>query len=253
MSALFTRKAPPIMQKLMADFPAWGELDAAAVLGNIGGETGGFKLMQEVKPLVKGSRGGWGWCQWTGPRRRAFEAWCKEQRLSVESDAANYGFLRHELKTSERKAIAAVAAAGTLEAKTIAFERSFERAGIPHHESRIRWARLALKAYLDYGKKPVPKPAPEPAPQPDDPGPEISPEPDIAPVPVKQGWFRSFGSKVKATLVSAGFGGLAYLTDWQIALAFFGFLLILIIIAIAVFFWIFDAEDVRAWIRKQVS
>lgn len=247
MSALFTRKAPPIMRKLMVDFPAWGELDAAAVLGNIGGETGGFKLMQEVKPLVKGSRGGWGWCQWTGPRRRAFESWCKEQRLSVESDEANYGFLRHELKTSERKTIAAVAAAGTLEAKTIAFERSFERAGIPHHDSRIRWAQLALKAYLAQGKKPAPKPIP----QPDDPGPEISPEPDV--VPVKQGWFRSFGSKVKAALGAVGFTGLAYLTDWQIAAAFFAFLLILIGIAIAVFFWIFDAEDVRAWIRKQCA
>lgn len=249
MSALFTRKAPPIMRKLMADFPAWGELDVAAVLGNIGGETGGFKLMQEVKPLVPGSRGGYGWCQWTGPRRRAFEAWCKEQRLSVDSDAANYGFLRHELKTSERKAIAAVAAAGTLEAKTIAFERSFERAGIPHHESRIRWARLALKAYLEQGKKPAPKP--EPAPQPDDPGPDPEHEADVMPVP-KPGWFSSWGARIKAALAAIGVAT-GFLADWQIALAFFGFLIVIILIFIAVFFWIFDAEDVRAWIRKQCT
>lgn len=97
----------------------------------------------------------------------------------------------------------------------------------------------------------VPLPKPKPAPVPDDPGPE--PEPDIDPVPIKQGWFRSFGSKVKAGLGAVGFTGLAYLTDWQIAAAFFGFVLILIGISIAVFFWIFDAEDVRAWIRKQCA
>lgn len=246
MTALFRRKAPPIMRKLMDDFPAWGELDAAAVLGNIGGETGGFKHMQEISPVVRGSRGGWGWCQWTGPRRRAFEAWCQKQSLDVASDEANYGYLCHELRTTEKRTIAAVANAPTLEAKTIAFERTFERAGIPHHAKRIEWAEMALEAYRATKPKPKPKPEPEP-------DPEYHDEPEVVPVPAKPGWFSSLGAKIKAGLISVGFTGLAYLTDWQIAAAFFVFLLVLLLIFIAVFFWIFDAEDVRVWIRKQCS
>jgi hypothetical protein len=149
-TALFRKKAPPIMRKLMRDFP-WSELDAAAVLGNIGGETGGFVHMQEITPLVKGSAGGWGWNQWTGPRRRAFMAWAASKGLKPESDAANYGFLVHELRTTEARTVQAVKRAGAgleeaaaLAAKVVAFERTFERAGIPHHESRIRWATRAL-------------------------------------------------------------------------------------------------------------
>ena len=70
--ALFRDKAPGVMRALIADFDlAVG--DAAAVLGNLGHECGGFRLMQEQKPTVPGSRGGYGWAQWTGPRRRKFE------------------------------------------------------------------------------------------------------------------------------------------------------------------------------------
>lgn len=92
---------------------------------------------------------------------------------------------------------------------------------------------------------------PEPAPQPDDPGPE--PEPDVVPVPVKQGWFRSWGARLKAGFAAIGFTGFGFLTDWQMAAAFFVFVLILIGIAIAILAWLFDAAEVRAWLRKQVS
>jgi hypothetical protein len=61
-TALFRRKAPDTMLKLMADFDLDAP-DAAAILGNIGHECGGFHLMQEVKPAVEASRGGFGWCQ----------------------------------------------------------------------------------------------------------------------------------------------------------------------------------------------
>jgi hypothetical protein len=158
-TALFRKKAPPIMRKLMRDFP-WSELDAAAVLGNIGGETGGFVHMQEIKPLVAGSAGGFGFCQWTGPRRRAFMAWAASKGLKPESDEANYGFLVHELRTSESRTVDAVRRAGAgleekaaLAAKVVAFERTFERAGIPHHASRIRWAERAI---AEYRKAPLP-------------------------------------------------------------------------------------------------
>jgi hypothetical protein len=71
---------------------------AAGLVGNLGYESNEFRTLQEIKPLIPGSRGGAGWAQWTGPRRRNFEAWCAENALSPSSDKANYGFLLHELK-----------------------------------------------------------------------------------------------------------------------------------------------------------
>lgn len=124
-----------------------GVLDASAVFGNGGHESGGFKSLQEINPTVKGSAGGYGWFQWTGPRRRNFMAFCKENSLKPADDEANYLFLVHELKTSEKAALKALAKAKTLDTKVVAFELAFERAGIKHYDSRKSWALKALHAY----------------------------------------------------------------------------------------------------------
>jgi len=142
---LFVEKAPKIGRDLMAAF-SLDELSAAAILGNLGHESGGFKFLQEKKPLVAGSRGGWGWAQWTGPRRRAFEAWVAAKGLDPSSDEANFGFLKHELETTEAKAIPAVKAGKGLEAKVRAFEAAFERAGVKHYPSRYNYAGQAYTA-----------------------------------------------------------------------------------------------------------
>src|SRR5690606_29853274 len=110
--------------------------DAAAILGNFGHECAGFTAMQEVKPVVAGSRGGYGWPMWTGPRRRAYEAYCKRNGLDPTGDKANYAYVFVELKGPERKAIPAVLEAVGLEAKVKAFELAFERAGAKHYASR---------------------------------------------------------------------------------------------------------------------
>jgi hypothetical protein len=144
--SLFTQKAPTIMRKLMADFALTDE-DAAAIVGNLGHETRGFEKLQEISPTVKGSRGGYGWAQWTGPRRRAYEAYCKRNGLDPASDKANYGFLWVELTTTETAAIPAVKRAVGLAAKVKAFELGFERAGIKHYDSRVKYAGWALAAY----------------------------------------------------------------------------------------------------------
>jgi hypothetical protein len=112
----------------------------------VGHECLGFTKVQEMHP-VGGGRGGYGWCQWTGPRRRAFEAWCAEHRLDVDSDEANYGFLKHELLTSERATVPAVKRARTLEEAVLAFQTRFERPGVPHPQPRVTWGRLALEAF----------------------------------------------------------------------------------------------------------
>lgn len=161
----FRAKAPGIMHKLIDDFPI-GVEDAAAILGNLGHESGGLVSLQELKPTVAGSAGGYGWAQWTGPRRRAFEAYCARNGLKPSSDKANYAWLFLELKGTEKGAIAAVVAADGLDEKVEAFERAFERAGVKHYPSRKQWAAIALDAFE---AAPVPaepivtQPAQEPA------------------------------------------------------------------------------------------
>lgn len=141
------------MELLMRDFDM-DPASAAAILGNLGHESGGLTAFQEYNPTVKGSRGGFGWAQWTGPRRRQFEAYVKRNNLEPKSDRANYGFLFVELSGPEAKAIPAVKKDGTLSAKTKAFELAFERAGVKHYKSRSIWADRALTAWHE-AKKPI--------------------------------------------------------------------------------------------------
>ena len=183
---VFTDKAPWVMNLLKADFDLTTE-EAGAILGNIGHESGGFKYFQEIKPTVSGSRGGFGWCQWTGPRRLQFEAYCARNKLDPKSDRANYGYLFVELKGSEKAAIPALKAVKGLDGKVLAFERNFERAGVINMPSRMRYANQALAAWKlkPAARPPYPldKPVPfDPPRQPDDPGVIPHPlEPDVKP------------------------------------------------------------------------
>lgn len=150
--AHFRAVAPKYMRRLMSDFPALDGQGAAAIFGNLGHESLGFTKLQEMKPTVKGSRGGWGWAQWTGPRRKAFEAYCARTGKDPASDEANYAYLFVELKGiegSEAGAIARVVAATGLQGKVEAFEKAFLRAGVKHYESRLQWARIAVDALRD--------------------------------------------------------------------------------------------------------
>jgi hypothetical protein len=144
--ALFVSKAPGIMRKLMAEF-GLNKTGAAGILGNLGHECGGFRIMQEQRPLA--GRGGWGWAQWTGPRRRNFEAFCQQNGLGLASDEANYGFLKHELSGEFAVAIREVKNSPTLAEAVRAFERTFEKAhpNFKHFESRDRYARIAFDAF----------------------------------------------------------------------------------------------------------
>jgi len=141
---LFSQKAPTILERLMTDFEL-SDIQAAAILGNIGHECLGFHLLHELgQPEGKG---GYGWAQWTGPRREKFFAWCKQNALDWQSENANYGFLKHELETTESGAIAALLKARTLAAAVQAFERNYERAGVTNYPDRTMWAEIALEAF----------------------------------------------------------------------------------------------------------
>jgi predicted chitinase len=81
--------------------------------------------------------------------------------------------------------------------------------------------------------------------------------PDVEPTPPteeKPGWFGTIWRKIGAIFGGTGiFGGLAALTDLQIAVATFVFILVLLGIGIGFFFWIYDAEDVRDWLKRKTG
>ena len=153
-TTLFVQKVQYIRPLLRQDF-LFSAMDSDAIIGNLAHETGGFAQFQEISPTVAGSRGGFGWAQWTGPRRKAFEAYCKRNNLDPFSDKANYAWLFLELKGSEKKAVAAVKKAVGLKAKVKAFEQSFERAGVKHYASRLMWAERAQAVPLVEDPLPV--------------------------------------------------------------------------------------------------
>jgi tail lysozyme len=126
-----------LLGDLMRDF-GLTRPQAAGIVGNLDHETGGFRFMQEIAPTVAGSRGGYGFAQWTGPRRREFEEWAAKRGLSVSSYAANYGFLKYELtETWEKRAIPRVRATTSVNEAARVFSATFLRPGVVNMTSRV--------------------------------------------------------------------------------------------------------------------
>jgi hypothetical protein len=138
----FDQKAPFIMRRLLNDFPAFKDFHAAAILGNMGRETGGFTLMQEVRP--RSGRGGLGWLQWTGPRRVDFEKFCEPPNPSTATDEGNYNFMKHEMLGKEHVAREAFEITTNLDDATRVFMSRYERPGVEALEERKTFARRAL-------------------------------------------------------------------------------------------------------------
>lgn len=142
---VFTDKAKVYVPRLMKDLTI-KDFHSEGIFGNIGGETGGFAALQEKKPTVAGSKGGYGWLQWTGPRRRKFTMWCNAQKLDPASDEANYQYLVKETLTDEAHSLAQLKKTTTLEAATETFMLQNLRPGIPNLKGRIDWAKKAKVA-----------------------------------------------------------------------------------------------------------
>jgi peptidoglycan hydrolase-like protein with peptidoglycan-binding domain len=142
----FRAVAPQFMQRFMDAFLA-DLLSTSAAFGNLGLESNGLTTLQEISPTVKGSRGGYGWAQWTGPRRRNYESFCRVRKLDPASDEANYQFLVSELSGSYKSVLPKVKAASGLKNKVIAFERGYEGAGVKNYDARMAWANIAYDAF----------------------------------------------------------------------------------------------------------
>lgn len=142
----FNSVAPRLVSDLARDFGLTAE-QAAGIVGQLGHESAGFGTLQEVKPLVPGSRGGFGFAQWTGPRRKQFEAYARMNNMEPTSYEANYGFLAYELKnTPEGAVLDQVRLARDAKAAGRIFTDKFLRPGIPGYASRDKWTERALAA-----------------------------------------------------------------------------------------------------------
>ena len=146
---LFRQKAPVVMRRLIQDVSV-SEVQAAAMLGNIGWECGGFKALQEVKPVM-GGIGGLGWCQWTAARRTSFVNWLRDNGWgdNYHDDEANYGYLLYELHGPQRSSLNAVKGTSMVESATKTFMDIFERpnAKCQALDNRIGLAKMALQEY----------------------------------------------------------------------------------------------------------
>jgi hypothetical protein len=120
------------------------------IFGNLGHESRGMTALHEEGQAA--NKGGIGWNQATGPRRRQFEAFAATLGLPVQDDEANYRFIVHELETTESASLAALKATRSRDQATSVFMQKNERPGVPALESRIKWAKLAEAARLNQEK-----------------------------------------------------------------------------------------------------
>jgi hypothetical protein len=164
----FAQKAPGVAASLMRDFDLT-QPQAAGLVGNLGHESEEFQTLQE-RGMASG-RGGYGRAQWTGPRRREFEGWAAAQGLDPASDAANYGFLKHELLGKYAGFTARLRQTQSLEESTRLTHEKYETPGdvlngtYASYGSRLRYARQAMAAPVQNGRgRPSPNSRSRPSP-----------------------------------------------------------------------------------------
>lgn len=145
----FNQLAPLWLTRLQTDL-AISQVNAAGILGNLGYESGGFEHLQEISPMVVGSRGGLGCAQWTASRRIAFEKWAAAHQLDTSGDAANYGFLCEELRTTHAYVLSKLRSETTVERSVFVFGRYYEApygttdTHLPAYAERLAYAKRAL-------------------------------------------------------------------------------------------------------------
>lgn len=100
--------------------------------------------INEAAPVVPGSRGGYGLNQWTGPRRRQFEAFAQEQGRPLDDPGVQLDFTLWELTNTEKRAGDAIMKAPDAVTAARLYSDLFLRPGVPHMERRLSEAeRLA--------------------------------------------------------------------------------------------------------------
>lgn len=94
--------------------------------------------INEIAPVVPGSRGGFGLAQWTGPRRRSLEAYAAQKGADVADPDLQLDFLMYELEGPERAAARSIFAAGNAGEAGAAIVRDFLRPAPQHRDRRAQ-------------------------------------------------------------------------------------------------------------------
>lgn len=135
--------------RMMQDFVKQGYTpqQAAGIVGSLAQESGNFSIMQEINP--QGGRGGYGYAQWTGPRRAQFEAYARANGASTDDYETNMGFLMHERNnTPEGRTFDRLYTAPDVATSTAIFTNGYLRPGIVNMRARVNNAQLYYDAYL---------------------------------------------------------------------------------------------------------
>lgn len=88
--------------------------------------------INEIAPVVPGSRGGYGLNQWTGPRRVQYEEFARSQGRPLDDLQTQLDFTVWELQNTEKRAGEALYGATDPEQAAKIYETQFLRPGVPH-------------------------------------------------------------------------------------------------------------------------
>jgi hypothetical protein len=127
--------AGPIREGLVAR--GLPEHVADAFVMNFQDESGLNPGINEAAPIVPGSRGGFGLAQWTGPRRKALEAFAAERGVPVSDTDAQLDFLMTELQGPEAGAFEAIMGAPDKGSAAAAIVNQFLRPAEEHRARRV--------------------------------------------------------------------------------------------------------------------
>lgn len=122
---------------------------AIGIAGNMAVESAGFQTdVNEFAPVVPGSRGGYGLNQWTGPRRRQYEAFAADRGAPTSDLGTQLDFTVWELQNTEASAGKALMGAQSPEDAARIYSEKFLRPGVPHMDRRLsETARIAGTTY----------------------------------------------------------------------------------------------------------
>ncbi len=104
---------------------------------NFEDESGLNPGINEIAPIVPGSRGGFGLAQWTGPRRKALEAYAAERGKPVSDMDVQLDFLMTELQGPESAAWQAISGAKDAGEAGAAIVNEFLRPAEEHRARRV--------------------------------------------------------------------------------------------------------------------
>jgi hypothetical protein len=138
---------------------------ADAFILNFQDESGLNPGINEIAPLVPGSRGGFGLAQWTGPRRVALERFAASRGVPPSDLDAQLDYLMTELQGPEARAAASIFAAPDVSSAAVAIARDFLRPAPENLDRRV--SRYS-------GGAPAPRDRQSPAASPAAPAPSVA-------------------------------------------------------------------------------